>query len=104
MRESDPELAPLLSPASDFWTTSDVRDLIFHVQEHRFTLPQIGEMIASCGLGFLGLALRNPADRLAFNQEFTDKDAARDINNWHKFEVKHPETFGDTYKIWLRKG
>lgn len=104
MRELDPALAPLLSPASDFWTMSDTRDLIFHVQEHRFTLLEIGRMIESCGLTFLGLALRNPADKLVFSQEFPEADAARSISNWHEFEKRHPETFGDTYKIWLQKG
>ena len=104
MRELDPALAPLLSPASDFWTMSDTRDLIFHVQEHRFTLLEIGRMIESSGLTFLGLALRNPADKLVFSQEFPEPDAARSISNWHEFEKRHPETFGDTYKIWLQKG
>lgn len=103
MREQPAALRPLLSPASDFWTLSDTRDLIFHVHEHRFTLPEIDAMATACGLKFLGLVLRNPADRQAFDREFPEKNAARDVSNWHAFEQRHPETFGDTYKIWLKK-
>ena len=32
-----PELSMLTSPASDFWTLWECRDMIFHVEEHRFT-------------------------------------------------------------------
>ena len=34
----------------DFYSTSACRDLLFHVQEHRMTLPQIGEFLAAHGL------------------------------------------------------
>jgi hypothetical protein len=58
---------------SDFFTTSECRDLLFHVQEHRLTLPQIGEFLAANDLQFLGFdldfrvtqkhAVRFPADK-----------------------------------------
>ena len=39
--ESHDENHQLLTKSSDFFSLSTLRDLIFHVQEHRFTLPQI---------------------------------------------------------------
>ena len=30
---------------SDFYNMSDCRDLLFHVQEHRFNLPQIKKIL-----------------------------------------------------------
>ena len=101
--EQDPELRDLLSPASDFWTTSDTRDLIFHVQEHRFTLLQVGELLDGAGLEFLGLSLPNPGDLDLFNKEQPDHGAARSPEAWHAFETAHPDIFGDTYRIWARK-
>lgn len=97
-----PDLAHLLSPASDFWTTSDCRDLIFHVQEHRFTLLQIEDMIAQAGLRFLGLECRRAADRLRFQAECPDPASLRSLHDWHAFEERRPYTFGETYCLWLR--
>ncbi len=103
MRRTDEAFRPLLSPASDFWTLSDTRDLIFHVQEHRFTLLEVGNMLHDCGLDFLGLVVVSSTDRKLFQETFSDANAARSIDNWHEFEQSHPLVFGDTYKIWARK-
>ena len=42
----------LLSP--DFYSLSTFRDLLFHVQEHRFTIPQIKDCLSQLGLKFCG--------------------------------------------------
>lgn len=97
------EFAPLLSPASDFWTLSECRDMIFHVEEHRFTLLEIGSMLESCGLEFLGLELARPFDRARFAAEHREPAAARSLAAWHAFETRHPDTFGDTYRIWAKR-
>src|SRR5262249_42959036 len=56
MRSSDPRLRRI--PASpDFYSISGCRDLLFHVQEHRLTLPQIAAFMAENGLSFLGFEL-----------------------------------------------
>mgnify|MGYP003386016056 CR=1 FL=1 len=100
---SRPELQPLLSPASDFWTLSECRDLVFHVEEHRFTLLEIGAMLQACGLEFLGLQLERPLDRARFSAEKFDPTAIRSVTAWHAFELHHPDTFGDTYRIWAKQ-
>jgi len=38
-----PSLSDLIAKARDFYTVSEVRDLVFHVREHRMTIPQIAE-------------------------------------------------------------
>ena len=50
------EAAPARAIAwrGDFYASSDCRDLLFHVQEHRFTLPQIKNFLADNGLELLG--------------------------------------------------
>jgi tetratricopeptide (TPR) repeat protein/SAM-dependent methyltransferase len=98
-----PELEALLSPASDFWTTSDCRDLIFHVEEHRFTLPEIEDMLARMDLQFLGIETGTPSDTRRFVAENPDPAALSSLAAWHAFETRHPETFGDTYRIWARR-
>ena len=38
----------------DFFTIGECRDLLFHVQEHQFTIPEIKSFLAENGLSFLG--------------------------------------------------
>ena len=38
--------------SGDFFSTSGCRDLLFHVQEHRFSIPEIASFIAQNGLAF----------------------------------------------------
>ena len=49
--------ANIASQHRDFFSTSECRDLLFHCQEHRFTLPQISAFLAESGLAFLGFEL-----------------------------------------------
>ena len=42
---------------NDFYSTSECRDLLFHVQEHRMTLPQIKAFLAAQDLQFLGFEI-----------------------------------------------
>ncbi len=46
--ETSPERA--IAWRGDFYAISDCRDLLFHVQEHRFRLPQIKHFLADNGL------------------------------------------------------
>ena len=43
----------------DFFCLSNCRDLLFHVQEHRFTLPQIEAVLKALNLKFLGFEMRD---------------------------------------------
>ena len=47
--ESHDEHHQQLTKSGDFFSLSTLRDLIFHVQEHRFTLPQIKELSGEVG-------------------------------------------------------
>lgn len=102
-RPRPPELEVVVSPASDFWTTSDCRDLVFHVNEHRFTLPQLGQMLEAAGLEFLGLQFGHAADRTRFLAEHPAPGAIQEVATLHRHELDHPEVFGDTYRIWARR-
>lgn len=103
MVHKPPELEAILSPASDFWTTSDCRDLVFHVNEHRFTLPQVAEMLHNAALDFLGIEFGHESDRTRFLSGQAGATAVQDIAALHHFEIEHPEVFGDTYRIWARR-
>jgi len=101
--EAGPQLSILASPASDFWAMSDCRDLMFHVEEHQFTLLEIEEMFAKAQLEFLGLEVRYAPDLTLFRQENPEQSKLTSLRAWHEFEERHPQVFGGTYQLWARK-
>lgn len=86
----------------DFFSLSDCRDLLFHVQEHRLTLPQIEQFLAEQDLTFLGFTLPAPL-RHAYRARFPDDGAALGLANWHVFEAEHPDIFAGMYQFWVQK-
>ena len=86
----------------DFFTTSECRDLLFHVQEHRTTLPQIKSFLAAHELTFGGFFV-DAATRARFAARFANPQAVLDLDCWHAFEAEVPETFAAMYQFSLRK-
>ena len=90
-----------LSKASDFYSTSTVRDLIFNVQEHRFTLLQISKILKKFKLEFLGFIDLNLKNK--FSKLFPNDKKNTSLDNWHKFEITHPSSFNQIYRFWVKK-
>lgn len=86
----------------DFFTLSGCRDLLFHVQEHRFTLPQIAAALNSLGLEFLGFRLP-PAVRQRYRARFPQDRDATSLALWHDYERENPFTFAGMYQFWALK-
>jgi SAM-dependent methyltransferase len=97
---STPQFAYVAS-LRDMYGANECRDLLFHVQEHRYRLPQVKEMIEGLGLESLGLGVPPPVAR-AFLARFGPA-RARDLDAWDEFESAHPDTFSGMYILWLRK-
>jgi hypothetical protein len=101
VRDSSVELE-WLSSTQDFYSTSECRDLLFHVQEHRLTLDQIKSFLADEGLRFIGLEL----DRSVLHQfrlRFADDPFCTNLRNWARFEADNPDTFAGMYRFWIQK-
>lgn len=92
----------LITRYRDFFTMSECRDLLFHVQEHRFNLMQIKGILTKFKLDFAGFHL-SPASIALYKKEFADDPEAINLETWHKFEERHPDTFADMYLFWCRK-
>jgi len=91
-----------LTRSEDFFTISECRDMLFHPQEHRLTLPQIKAFLEATGLQFMGFALPPPVLR-RFALRFPGEAALTDLACWHAFEGEAPETFGGMYLFTVRK-
>lgn len=87
----------------DFYTLSDCRDMLFHVQEHRFTIPKISEAIDRLGLELVGFDFPDPAVIARYKSAFPDDPSATSLDNWHDYEVENPDLFFGMYNFWLRK-
>jgi len=107
----DGSLLKSISQWSDFFTVSECRDLLFHPQEHRTSLPEIKSFLAANGLQFAGFML-DALTSDAFVRRFpeisslTHKarfDAFADLDRWHVFEAERPETFAGMYRFWVHK-
>ena len=85
----------------DFYSLSELRDLLFHVEEHHFTIPQIKECLRELGLVFCGF--HNPRILRKFRSIHDDKNAIYDLDKWNNFEQKNPDIFSGMYQFWCQK-
>jgi SAM-dependent methyltransferase len=97
----DPKLAQL-ARNEDFFSMSGCRDLLFHVQEHRFTLPQVESMLSRLGLEFLGFEFPDSGATLQRYIARFGKDSLSSLANWHRLEQELPDTFSRMYQFWVR--
>jgi hypothetical protein len=86
----------------DFFYMSACRDLMFHVQESRLTLPRIGQFLSEAGLTFLGFELE-PAILAAYRSRNPSDKAMTDLAAWHTLEMELPATFVGMYQFWVQK-
>ena len=89
--------------STDFFSLSECRDMLFHVQEHRFTLPQVEDALLDLKLKFLGFELDNQKAMRKFRNSHLSKPALISLSLWHKFELENPSTFGAMYQFWCKK-
>ncbi len=90
-----------LMDSYDFFTTSSCRDLIFHVQEHRFTLPQIETLILENDMRFIGFDLDDYRIRERFEGQFSEEEHTN-LDSWRQFEDRNPEAL-EGYVFWCQK-
>jgi SAM-dependent methyltransferase len=95
---SFPEVGRLWG-SPDFFNMSGCRDLCFHVQEHRLTIPQLKAFIDEHRLTFLGFVI-DPKKQREVEERFPDEN---DLNRWHRYETEHANTFSGQYHFWMQK-
>jgi 2-polyprenyl-3-methyl-5-hydroxy-6-metoxy-1,4-benzoquinol methylase len=90
-----------LTTLEDFYDTSGCRDLLFHVKEHRFTLPRIKQILQELELGFLRLNVDWTVQQ-RYSLRFPGELAFADLNCWAQFEVENPGTFLGMYHFYVQ--
>ena len=87
----------------DFYSASGARDLVMHVEEHRFTTSQLGEWLRALDLELLGFEFQDPSVPAAYRQRFPQDPVATSLENWGRLEDEHPEIFAGMYQFWVAK-
>ena len=76
-------------------------DLMFHVQEHHFTIPQIKNSLDDLGLKFCGFEVTGIDSR--FKEFHGEESDPRDLESWHEFEESNPHAFTGMYQFCCQK-
>jgi len=92
-----------LTSFSDFYDLDSCRDLIFHVQEHRFTIPLLRDFLARQSLRFIGFFFPEGSRIDGFCDMFPSPGSAGDLDCWQEFEEANPSTFHGMYQFWCQK-
>ena len=90
----------------DFYSTSGCRDLLFHVQEHRFTIPQISKALIELDLKFIGFIFPTAKDREVknlYHRHFPEDREMTNLSHWDQLERQYPNTFSFMYQFWCQK-
>jgi len=99
---SDPGISEVMD-SLNFYSLSECRDLLFHVQEHCFTLPQIEVALKDLGLKFLGFEMKQSWIMSKFSESYPEHDAPTSLSLWHQFELNNPDIFRGMYLFWVQK-
>ena len=87
--------------SKDSYSLSMFRDLLFHVQEHRFSIPKIKDSLDTLGLYFCGF--QNDKITSLFKAQNPAPDDLYNLEIWNEFEYSQPDTFAGMYQFWCQK-
>lgn len=103
-KRADDELLGKLLLSADFYSMSGCRDLLFHVQEHRFTLPQVQAMLEELDLRFVDFEFEDGgAAATRYRARFPHDSQMTNLDNWDRLEADYPDTFARMYQFRVRK-
>ena len=87
----------------DFYSLHEFRDLVFHPQEHRFSVAELADAMSGLGLEFLGFDISSPDVTARFVEANPGPEARVELGAWERFEAENPTTFSGMYIFWARK-
>jgi SAM-dependent methyltransferase len=87
----------------DFYTSSMIRDLLLPAHENFFTIGGLKDLMRGAGLKFLGFVNLSDETAQNYKQMFPVDPQRLSLENWQRFEEKHPDTFIGMYKFWCER-
>ena len=77
-----------------------MKDLFFHVQEHRFTIPHLKQCLGELGFKFCGFETQMVSQ---FKQTDIRQNDPCDLDKWQAYEEENPRAFDLLYQFWCQK-
>jgi len=99
--KSDKDYHKHIRRFTDFYSLSELKDLLFHVKEHRFTIPEIKEHLDTLDLQFCGFESQTILSH--FQETNKNKDDLYDFDKWQAYEQANPKAFAGMYQFWCQK-
>ena len=90
-----------LHSVMDLYSLSEFRDLLFHVKEHQFSIPQIKECLADMDLSLCGFF--NEKVIQEFKLKYENPNDLCDLDKWNDLEKDNPDLFANMYQFWCQK-
>ncbi|OUW96882.1 MAG: hypothetical protein CBD97_00460 [Pelagibacteraceae bacterium TMED237] len=91
----------LIKESPDFYSLSSLRDLLFHVKEHTFSIPEISKNLNKLNLKFCGF--ENKITLKLFKQIYDNKKDLYNLDIWDEFENSNSRIFAGMYQFWCQK-
>ncbi len=98
----EPDLKPLLR-SLDFYSLSNCRDLLFHVQEHQYDIPALQALLDEQRLDIIGFQFSGNAAAQHYLDLFPAEQLPGPLRNWHTVEQRYPDTFAGMYQFWCQR-
>lgn len=92
-----------VSKQLDFYSISSCRDLCFHIQEARYTLPELKQVLEDLDLECVGFMPNFAEIATMYKQQFPDDPQMKDFDNWEKLEQKRPDICIGMYNFWCKR-
>ena len=99
MSDDDPRRR--CSTVGDFFYLAECNDLLFHIQEHRYTFPMIEELARQMDLIPIYVQLGSMRDK--FKAMHPDEGSELDFDRLHSFEQENPTAFIGMYRVFFRR-
>ena len=85
----------------DFYSLSGVRDLLFHVKEHRYDIPKLNKIMKKLNLKFVGFEDKFVVEK--FKNIFNNPNDLYELKKWESFENKNQRIFSGMYQFWCQQ-
>ena len=89
----------------DFFSGNEFRDLLFHPQEHLYTVPELETLLENSGLRFLSFDFggANQAIYQALKTQAGGGFSPESLRSWAPVEEANPDLFSSMYVFWAQK-
>tara|TARA_B100000963_G_scaffold21122_1_gene15948 strand:+ start:5606 stop:7759 length:2154 start_codon:yes stop_codon:yes gene_type:complete len=86
----------------DFYSSNELRDLLFHPSEINFNLIEINQLLSNCNLEFIEFDNKYIKLKNYYKKIFPDDSNGSNLHNWDLIEKKQPTIFSSMYIFWAK--